>query len=1546
MSSTPSSDIENRLQLARLRLSRRFDPNIDVMRPEARLRLRSLERRYSGSFERDDYFDDLAYRDDELEERRRSDLSPVSHFPYIWQNRGTGQDQADILTPKNLQSIGNSEEHERFLLESYASIRSPRLSTPAPVEPPERVAPVSDHIITRSMPTGQIISSGPLAPLTEAPPAVPKEGVSAESKLRNKVLDLLSSQPVELVHNDLSKMRAKGSGAWISTLPVFENWYKSPERPGGVERGGNCLLFQGNLGAGKTMLMNAAVSWLKSEVSKGLAQTQALVYYYFDRSGGCKPHDALSSLLRQICEQKDTPLPRFLSSINIGSSQVDDNSRCRSQHFNGAIGLANLLSDFLSTLARFKVVYICLDGLEQCDDVLAMLTILRRVSGFQEARLMVTGRSRIVKHCMALGVGRAETVVQLEDHNSPDIKRYVQTFLKSQKYACLSDMIGTEYQARLVEKLAKQTLPFANYACQHWGVHLNDVEDEESMQALLDNDSLLETISQILHVSSCSHTASSTQQSYDNYPTGFGGRHFGAYFGLTAAFKEWTAPEDWAVPRDSWERSPFHVCFGSPGLYNHHVLFDLLDDETFAKHVRVFDVVPLEPVAETGVEESRSNGEGVAFRYDTVWELPWKWRLDDNRNPNLNAFRDSLAGKNLRTLCNFSKDETEATDRDGKTPFHHFIEKWSEDALTGLIQVMFDRDESPESPDDEPDGASDSDNDVDDVPDSKTSLGERARLSPVTDNCGRTTLDYACERNVLCGAIPLGMTKWSPQQLANALAITASCGNVVLVEGLCEIIDDAPNPQSNESPLGKAVIEASKRGWTDVLRLLHKKGANLKIQDDGDAARFLLLEGVDPDQPDNDGRSPLYCGCESESDAIVALLREKGASTMRPNVDGQTLLHLASGRGNVSVVRRLLQLNGGALPPLLSDYGPSGQSPLHLAARQGHHAVVKVLMRGGFQIDARDGDDRTPLSHACEGGHLQSVQALLAKKRSAGVEITDTSQRTALSYAAAKGHVDIVAALVSQGGADPNVQDVGGKTALIHAAQRGHNDTVVVLIFLASNNSDTIRSLVKSTFKKLYSRYSSNPTGKIAVDLNIKDNRRKSAVNYLRKNRRHGDKKALAVIRFILEIGEKADGKVPQESSEERSHSGTLGKLNREPSTTTASEGVAYRSTQLPGFTSRNAFRNMTYVGFADGNGTTIINAQCAIRSAVPKPCKASSAEFLKESPCVRAGRGYKSRRLHQHSPSGSDEAHFEGKGRTTQAGQSRNNMSHLRYYAYEGQGVEKRKNFCYSQAVRVGDRIEVAGQGGWDPVTGVFEREINAQIDLAFANVERCVKDAGGKGWSQVFRVNSYHVPINDEALAAMVRNFRKYMPEHQPLWTCVGVTRLAEDDMRVEIEVVAHDAEEDSRLSVVSIGNSLQAYATLHFSRRVYNGRFVRNTQLPPSSATYNPEDAVNKLVPATPQTDPKATDQLTPLAGRLFGTWTLITCIVRCYAAYHLHLGPVYNIAIWTYVVALGHFASELFIFKSMTFGLPQIFPFTLASCALIWMPMVRDHYVQFN
>jgi enamine deaminase RidA (YjgF/YER057c/UK114 family) len=67
--------------------------------------------------------------------------------------------------------------------------------------------------------------------------------------------------------------------------------------------------------------------------------------------------------------------------------------------------------------------------------------------------------------------------------------------------------------------------------------------------------------------------------------------------------------------------------------------------------------------------------------------------------------------------------------------------------------------------------------------------------------------------------------------------------------------------------------------------------------------------------------------------------------------------------------------------------------------------------------------------------------------------------------------------------------------------------------------------------------------------------------------------------------------------------------------------------------------------------------------------------------------------------------------------------MSHLQYHAYPGFGQFILQNFGHQQAVRVGDRIECAGQGGWDPQTGEINTEIKAQIERAFENVELCLR-------------------------------------------------------------------------------------------------------------------------------------------------------------------------------------------------------------------------------
>ena len=38
--------------------------------------------------------------------------------------------------------------------------------------------------------------------------------------------------------------------------------------------------------------------------------------------------------------------------------------------------------------------------------------------------------------------------------------------------------------------------------------------------------------------------------------------------------------------------------------------------------------------------------------------------------------------------------------------------------------------------------------------------------------------------------------------------------------------------------------------------------------------------------------------------------------------------------------------------------------------------------------------------------------------------------------------------------------------------------------------------------------------------------------------------------------------------------------------------------------------------------------------------------------------------------------------------------MAHLQYFSYAGVGERKREQMHYSQAVRIGDRIECSGQG------------------------------------------------------------------------------------------------------------------------------------------------------------------------------------------------------------------------------------------------------------
>ena len=130
--------------------------------------------------------------------------------------------------------------------------------------------------------------------------------------------------------------------------------------------------------------------------------------------------------------------------------------------------------------------------------------------------------------------------------------------------------------------------------------------------------------------------------------------------------------------------------------------------------------------------------------------------------------------------------------------------------------------------------------------------------------------------------------------------------------------------------------------------------------------------------------------------------------------------------------------------------------------------------------------------------------------------------------------------------------------------------------------------------------------------------------------------------------------------------------------------------------------------------------------------------------------------------------------------------MEKPHFFITPGYGKRLLETLHYSQALRIGNRVEISGQGGWDD-NFEFPETLEAEIAQAFRNVERTLATAGAS-WKHVVQVNSYHVggfpPEVNETMASL---YRRYMPSHAPIWTEIGVAALGHPAMRIEIRVTA---------------------------------------------------------------------------------------------------------------------------------------------------------------
>lgn len=130
----------------------------------------------------------------------------------------------------------------------------------------------------------------------------------------------------------------------------------------------------------------------------------------------------------------------------------------------------------------------------------------------------------------------------------------------------------------------------------------------------------------------------------------------------------------------------------------------------------------------------------------------------------------------------------------------------------------------------------------------------------------------------------------------------------------------------------------------------------------------------------------------------------------------------------------------------------------------------------------------------------------------------------------------------------------------------------------------------------------------------------------------------------------------------------------------------------------------------------------------------------------------------------------------------------------------------------------------------------------------------------------------------------------------------------------------------SIVAIGNSVQSFATLYYTRRIYNI-----------------DPARPKALPSTPSAPVPHSPLVTPLSARTFGTWTFIAALVRLFASYNIDNPAFYALALCTYAVAFAHFASEWLIFGTAEWGSPLAGPIVVSTSTITWMLMQKGFYV---
>ncbi|MGX9721526.1 ankyrin repeat domain-containing protein [Stenotrophomonas acidaminiphila] len=205
----------------------------------------------------------------------------------------------------------------------------------------------------------------------------------------------------------------------------------------------------------------------------------------------------------------------------------------------------------------------------------------------------------------------------------------------------------------------------------------------------------------------------------------------------------------------------------------------------------------------------------------------------------------------------------------------------------------------------------------------------------------------------------------------------------------------------------------------------------LKVQ------HWLLAHGADREARDSHGMTALHLATALAREASLKLLVMQGASPDARAADGQTPLGVALSSGRRDLAD-WLDWRGWPLP-----LRPLREADVPAAAMAGDADAVRRLIELGLPVDAVDAQGCTGLLRAAGGGHVATVDLLLA--RGADPQHAAASGATPLSAAVSMRQAAIVTALLDAG-ARIDHRLPGGVTVLMLAAALGLPDIVARLL--------------------------------------------------------------------------------------------------------------------------------------------------------------------------------------------------------------------------------------------------------------------------------------------------------------------------------------------------------------------------------------------------------------------------------------------------------------------------------------------------------------------